>query len=159
MATIQGNLNGTGMKVGIVVSRFNDFITGRLLDGARNELLRLGIKESEIDVLWVPGAFEIPLAAQKMAATGQYDGLIALGAVIRGSTSHYDFVCQQVTSGIGRVQLDTSLPVLFGVLTTDTVEQAIDRAGTKSGNKGTECAQDVVDQVTAFRALNELTAA
>jgi 6,7-dimethyl-8-ribityllumazine synthase len=116
------------------------------------------VAESDIDILWVPGAFEIPLAAQKMAATGRYDGLIALGAVIRGSTSHYDFVCQQVTSGIGRVQLDTSMPVLFGVLTTDTVDQAIDRAGTKAGNKGTECAQDVVDQVSAFRELAALKA-
>ncbi|MCI1935473.1 MAG: 6,7-dimethyl-8-ribityllumazine synthase [Bifidobacteriaceae bacterium] len=156
MTTIQGRLDGTGLKVGIVVSRFNDFITSRLLEGALNELQRLGVAEGDCDVLWVPGAFEIPLAAKKMAASGRYDGLIALGAVIRGSTSHYDFVCQQVTSGIGRVQLDADMPVLFGVLTTDTVEQAIDRAGTKSGNKGAECAQGVIDQVDAFRQLEAL---
>lgn len=156
MTVLQGNLDGTGMKVGIVVARFNDFITGRLLEGATSELARLGVADADIDILWVPGAFEIPLAAQKMAATGHYDGIIALGAVIRGSTSHYDFVCQHVTSGVGRVQLDTSLPVLFGVLTTDTVEQAIDRAGTKAGNKGSECAQGVVDQVSAYRTLAAL---
>jgi 6,7-dimethyl-8-ribityllumazine synthase len=156
MTVIQGNLDGKGMKVGIVVARFNDFITGRLLEGATSELARLGVADADIDILWVPGAFEIPLAAQKMAATGRYDGIIALGAVIRGSTSHYDFVCQHVTSGVGRVQLDTSLPVLFGVLTTDTVEQAIDRAGTKAGNKGSECAQGVVDQVGAYRTLAAL---
>lgn len=156
MTVLQGNLDGTGMKVGIVVARFNDFITGRLLEGATSELARLGVADADIDILWVPGAFEIPLAAQKMAATGRYDGIIALGAVIRGSTSHYDFVCQHVTSGVGRVQLDTSLPVLFGVLTTDTVEQAIDRAGTKAGNKGSECAQGVVDQVSAYRTLAAL---
>lgn len=156
MNTIQGNLKGEGLKVGIVISRFNDFITSRLLDGAHNELVRLGVDDDAIDVVWVPGAFEIPLAAQKLAATGRYDGLIALGAVIRGSTSHYDFVCQQVTSGVGRVQLDANLPVLFGVLTTDTVDQAIDRAGTKAGNKGTECAQGLIDQVDTFRKIAAL---
>lgn len=157
MTVIDAPLTGQGMRVGIVVARFNEVVTQRLLEGALGTLTKLGVDAADVDVLWVPGAFEIPLAAQKLADTGRYDGLITLGAVIKGSTAHFDYVCQHVTSGVGRVQLDTKLPVLFGVLTTDTVDQAIDRAGAKAGNKGSECATGVVEMVSAFRELDHLT--
>jgi 6,7-dimethyl-8-ribityllumazine synthase len=155
MAVFEGNLNGEGMHIGIVVARFNEFITTKLLDGALRGLRLLGVKESDIDTLWVPGAYEVPLGAKKMIATGRYDGIIALGAVIKGSTEHFDYVCEQVNSGLGNVILSTSTPVMFGVLTTDNVEQAMDRAGIKSGNKGYECAQSVVEMIDAFRQLEK----
>jgi 6,7-dimethyl-8-ribityllumazine synthase len=155
MTVFEGKLNGEGMHIGIVVARFNEFITAKLLDGALDGLKRLGVADTDIDTLWVPGAYEIPLATQKMIATKKYDGIIALGAVIRGSTAHFEYVCQQVNSGLGNVILSTSTPVMFGVLTTDTVEQAMDRAGIKSGNKGFECAQGVIEMIDAFRQLEK----
>ena len=132
----EGQLIGKGKRFGIVVSRFNDFITEKLLGGAMDALLRTGVKESDIQVIKVPGAFEIPLAAQKVVRAGNYDAVVCLGAVIRGSTPHFDYVCAEVSKGIAQISLESGIPVIFGVLTTDSVEQAIERAGTKSGNKG-----------------------
>ncbi|MDK6232923.1 6,7-dimethyl-8-ribityllumazine synthase [Aerococcus sanguinicola] len=153
MTTFEGNLYTDDMKVGIVVSRFNDFITSKLLGGAVDSLKREGVAEEAIDVAWVPGAFEIPLLAKKMAETGRYDAIICLGAVIRGATSHYDYVCAEVSKGISQVSMATGLPVLFGVITTDTIEQAIERAGSKAGNKGSECAQAAIEMVNVIRAV------
>ena len=129
-----------GMKVGIVASRFNEIIVNKLLGGAVDGLVRHGVEEDNITAAWVPGAFEIPLAADKMAASGKYDAVIAVGAVIRGSTSHYDYVCAEVSKGVGQASIKNGVPVLFGVITTDNIEQAIERAGSKAGNKGFECA-------------------
>ncbi|MDK6805127.1 6,7-dimethyl-8-ribityllumazine synthase [Aerococcus sp. UMB7834] len=153
MTRFEGNLYTEDMKVGIVVSRFNDFITSKLLGGAVDSLKREGVAEEAIDVAWVPGAFEIPLLAKKMAETGRYDAIICLGAVIRGATSHYDYVCAEVSKGISQVSMATGLPVLFGVITTDTIEQAIERAGSKAGNKGSECAQAAIEMVNVIRAV------
>ena len=153
MKLLEGNLIAQGIKVGIVVGRFNEFIGSKLLSGAIDALKRHGMDEEDISVAWVPGAFEIPLIASKMAKSGKYDALIALGAVIRGSTSHYDYVCAEVSKGIASVALDSGVPVLFGVLTTDTIEQAIERAGTKAGNKGAECAQGAIEMVNLLREL------
>lgn len=153
MTRFEGNLYTEDMKVGIVVSRFNDFITSKLLGGAVDSLKREGVAEETIDVAWVPGAFEIPLLAKKMAETGRYDAIICLGAVIRGATSHYDYVCAEVSKGISQVSMATGLPVLFGVITTDTIEQAIERAGSKAGNKGSECAQAAIEMVNVIRAV------
>ncbi|AMB94540.1 6,7-dimethyl-8-ribityllumazine synthase [Aerococcus sanguinicola] len=153
MTRFEGNLYTEDMKVGIVVSRFNDFITSKLLSGALDSLKREGVAEAAIDVAWVPGAFEIPLLAKKMAETGRYDAIICLGAVIRGATSHYDYVCAEVSKGISQVSMATGLPVLFGVITTDTIEQAIERAGSKAGNKGSECAQAAIEMVNVIRAV------
>ena len=139
--------------MGIVAARFNEFITSKLLGGAMDGLTRLDVREEDIDVAWVPGAFEIPLIASKMAQSGKYDAVICLGAVIRGSTSHYDYVCAEVSKGIAQVSLSTGVPVMFGVLTTDTIEQAIERAGTKAGNKGFDCAQGAVEMVNLCRAM------
>jgi 6,7-dimethyl-8-ribityllumazine synthase len=137
MGTIyEGHLVGTGLKIGIVVARFNDFITGKLLSGAEDALRRHGVNESDISTAWVPGAYEIPLVAKKMAATGNYDAIITLGTVIRGATPHFDFVCNEVAKGVSAINMQEGIPVIFGVLTTDTIEQAIERAGTKAGNKG-----------------------
>jgi 6,7-dimethyl-8-ribityllumazine synthase len=137
MGTIyEGHLVGTGLKIGIVVARFNDFITGKLLSGAEDALRRHGVNESDISTAWVPGAYEIPLVAKKMAATGKYDAIITLGTVIRGATPHFDFVCNEVAKGVSAINMQEGIPVIFGVLTTDTIEQAIERAGTKAGNKG-----------------------
>lgn len=151
MQHIQGNLISQGKKYGIIVGRFNEFIGGKLLDGAIDALTRHGVKEEEIDIAWVPGAFEIPLAAKKMAKTNNYDAVICLGAVIRGATPHFDYVSSEVTKGIASVSLDIELPIIFGVLTVDTIEQAIERAGTKAGNKGFEAA------VTAIEMTNLLS--
>ena len=140
MKTFEGNLVAENIRIGIVVSRFNEFITSRLLGGALDGLKRRGVREEDIQTAWVPGAFEIPLVAARMAKSGRYDAVIALGAVIRGSTSHYDYVCAEVSKGIAQTSLETGVPVLFGVLTTDTIEQAIERAGTKAGNKGADAA-------------------
>ena len=153
MKTFEGSLVAGKMKVGIVAARFNEFITGKLLSGALDGLSRHGVEGDDIDVAWVPGAFEIPLIASKMAKSGKYDAVICLGAVIRGSTSHYDYVCAEVSKGIATVSLNSDVPVMFGVLTTDTIEQAIERAGTKAGNKGYDCALGAVEMVNLIRAI------
>ena len=153
MKTFEGNVVSEGIRVGIVASRFNEFITSKLLDGAVDGLLRHDVKEEDINVAWVPGAFEIPLIASKMAGSEKYDVVICLGAVIRGSTSHYDYVCNEVSKGIANVSLSSDIPVMFGVLTTDNIEQAIERAGTKAGNKGSECAQGAIEMVNLIRSI------
>ena len=153
MKIFEGNLVSQDIKVGIVCARFNEFIVSKLLSGCEDGLLRHGVKPDDISVAWVPGAFEIPLITSKMAKSGKYDAVIALGAVIRGSTSHYDYVCNEVSKGIAAVALESDIPVMFGVLTTDTIEQAIERAGTKAGNKGSECAQGAIEMVKLIRAL------
>ena len=153
MKTFEGKLVAHGMKVGIVAARFNEFITSKLLSGAMDGLLRHEVREEDVHVAWVPGAFEIPVIAAKMARSGKYDAVICLGAVIRGSTSHYDYVCSEVSKGVAQVALNSDIPVMFGVLTTDTIEQAVERAGTKAGNKGSECAQGAIEMVNLIREL------
>ena len=153
MKIYEGKLISRDIKIGIVAARFNEFIVSKLLSGCQDGLLRHGVRDEDIAVAWVPGAFEIPLAAQAMAKSGKYDAVIALGAVIRGATSHYDYVCAEVSKGVAQAALSTGVPVLFGVLTTDTIEQAIERAGTKAGNKGAECAQGAIEMVNLIRAL------
>ncbi len=153
MNTLEGKLIAEGIKVGIVVGRFNEFIGSKLLGGAVDGLVRHGVNEDDISVAWVPGAFEIPLIAKKMAQTKKYDAIICLGAVIRGSTSHYDYVCNEVSKGIASVSLDSGIPVLFGVVTTDNIEQAIERAGTKAGNKGYDCALSAIEMVNLIRNI------
>nr|WP_297280551.1 6,7-dimethyl-8-ribityllumazine synthase [uncultured Butyricicoccus sp.] len=155
MNTFEGKLTAKGIKVGIVAARFNEFITGKLLEGALDGLTRHDVLQDDISVAWVPGAFEIPLIASKMANSGKYDAVICLGAVIRGSTSHYDYVCAEVSKGIAQVSLASGIPVLFGVLTTDTIEQAIERAGTKAGNKGFDCACSAIEMVNLVRELSK----
>jgi 6,7-dimethyl-8-ribityllumazine synthase len=150
----EGQLNAKGQKFGIIVSRFNSFISERLLEGAVDALVRHGADEKDIHVARVPGAFEIPLAAKKMAASNKYDAIIALGAVIRGSTPHFDYVSSEVTKGVAAVSLDSGIPVAFGVLTTDSIEQAVERAGTKAGNKGFEAAVTAIETVNLLKALN-----
>ena len=147
MRTLEGKVVAEGIRIGIVVARFNEFITSKLLGGAVDGLVRHGMNEEDIDVAWVPGAFEIPLIAKKMAKSGKYDAVIALGAVIRGSTSHYDYVCNEVSKGIAQVSMQTGTPVMFGVITTENIEQAIERAGTKAGNKGYDCALGAIEMV------------
>jgi 6,7-dimethyl-8-ribityllumazine synthase len=151
--TYEGALNGSGLRIAIAVARFNDFITARLLAGALDGLQRHGVDESSITVARVPGAFELPLVCQRLAASGEYDAVIALGAVIRGATGHYDFVAGQCASGLQSAQLATGVPVIFGVLTTDTIEQAIERAGTKAGNKGFEAAATAIETADLVRQL------
>ena len=153
MKIIQGDLQAKGLRFGIVVSRFNDFITSRLLEGAEDALVRHGAKGDEIDVVKVPGAFEIPIAAKKLAATGKYDAIICLGTVIRGATPHFDYVASEVSKGVASVSLEHSIPVAFGVLTTDTIEQAVERAGTKSGNKGWDAAVCAIEMAQLFKRL------
>ena len=154
MRTLEGKLvSENGIKVGIVAARFNEFITSKLVGGALDGLKRENVKDEDIDVAWVPGAFEIPLIASKMAKSRKYDAIICVGAVIRGSTSHYDYVCSEVSKGIAQVSLANDLPVMFGVLTTDTIEQAIERAGTNAGNKGFECAQGAIEMVNLIREI------
>ena len=153
MKTVEGKLVSSGIKVGIVVTRFNEFITSKLLSGTMDGLLRHNVQEEDIQVAWVPGAFEIPLIASKMAKSGKYDAVICLGAVIRGSTSHYDYVCNEVSKGIAAVSLETGIPVMFGVLTTENIEQAIERAGSKAGNKGSECAEGAIEMVNLIREM------
>jgi 6,7-dimethyl-8-ribityllumazine synthase len=153
MTTYEGQLRGDGLRVAIAASRFNDFITERLLAGARDSLARHGVDEGSITVAWAPGAFELPLVAQRLAASGEYDAVICVGAVIRGATGHYEHVAGQCAAGIARVQLDTGVPVAFGVLTTDTVEQAVERAGTKGGNKGFEAAMTAIEMADLLRQL------
>ena len=154
MKTYEGKLVSQDIKVGIVVARFNEFITSKLLGGAIDGLKRENVKEEAIEVAWVPGAFEIPLIAKKMADSKKYDAVICLGAVIRGATSHYDYVCAEVSKGVAQVSLNAGIPVMFGILTTDTIEQAVERAGTKAGNKGFECAQGAIEMVNLIRELN-----
>ena len=153
MNTFEGKLIPEQIKVGIVAARFNEFITSKLLSGAIDGLVRHDVKEEDIDVAWVPGAFEIPLIASKMAKSGKYDTVICLGAVIRGSTSHYDYVCSEVSKGIASVSLSSDIPVMLGVLTTENIEQAIERAGTKAGNKGYDCALGAIEMVNLIRQI------
>lgn len=150
---LEGQLIGKGKRFGIVVSRFNDFITEKLLGGALDGLLRTGVKESDINVIKVPGAFEIPLAAKKAIQGGNYDAVICLGAVIRGATPHFDYVCAEVSKGVAQISLDSGIPVIFGVVTTDSVEQAIERAGTKSGNKGWHAAMSAVEMANLMGSV------
>ncbi|HIY72758.1 MAG TPA: 6,7-dimethyl-8-ribityllumazine synthase [Candidatus Intestinimonas merdavium] len=153
MKTLEGKLVASGIRVGVVAARFNEFITSKLLSGAMDGLVRHDVREEDVHVAWVPGAFEIPLIASKMAKSGKYDAIICLGAVIRGSTSHYDYVCSEVSKGIAAVGLDSGIPVLFGVLTTENIEQAIERAGTKAGNKGYDCALSAIEMVNLIRQI------
>lgn len=153
MSVYEGKLVPEGIKVGIVCARFNEFIVSRLLGGAQDALSRHDVAEEDIDIAWVPGAFEIPLAAKKMADSGRYDAVICLGAVIRGNTSHYDYVCNEVSKGIAQVGLSSGLPVLFGVVTTENIEQAIERAGTKAGNKGYDSAIAAIEMIDLLRQI------
>jgi 6,7-dimethyl-8-ribityllumazine synthase len=154
MRTLEGKVVAEGIRIGIVVARFNEFITSKLLGGAVDGLVRHGMNEEDIDVAWVPGAFEIPLIAKKMAKSGKYDAVIALGAVIRGSTSHYDYVCNEVSKGVAAASMESGVPVMFGVVTTENIEQAIERAGTKAGNKGYDCALGAIEMVNLIRSLD-----
>lgn len=154
MKKFEGKLTAKNMKIGIVVARFNEFITSKLLDGALDGLIRHGVKDEDISVAWAPGSFEIPLVASKMAGSGKYDAVICLGAVIRGATSHYDYVCNEVSKGVASVSLKTGVPVLFGILTTENIEQAIERAGTKAGNKGYDCALGAIEMVNLMREMD-----
>ncbi|KTE91092.1 6,7-dimethyl-8-ribityllumazine synthase [Desulfitobacterium hafniense] len=153
MMTYEGKLIAEGLKFGIVAARFNEFITNKLVGGALDALLRHGVAESDIEIAWVPGAFEIPLVAQKMAETQKYDAIICLGAVIRGATPHFDFVSAEVSKGVAHVGLEAKLPVVFGVLTTDTIEQAIERAGTKAGNKGFDSAITAIETANLLKII------
>ncbi len=152
MEVLEGKLIGKGLKIGIVAGRFNEFITSKLLGGALDAINRHG-EDCESVVAWVPGAFEMPIVAKKMAKSGKYDAVILLGAVIKGSTSHFDYVCSEVTKGCAHVGLETEVPTIFGVLTTDTIEQAIERAGTKAGNKGFECGATAIEMANLLRQL------
>ena len=149
----EGKLVGTDLKIGIVVGRFNEFITGKLLTGAEDALRRHGVRETDVDVAWVPGAFEIALVAKKMAQTDKYDAIITLGTVIRGSTPHFDYVSNEVSKGVASVSMEAEIPVIFGVLTTDTIEQAIERAGTKAGNKGAEAAVAAIEMANVLLTI------
>lgn len=153
MKTYEGKLLAQGLRFGVVVGRFNEFIGSKLLSGALDALQRHGALEDDIQVAWVPGAYEIPLAAQKMAASGKYDAVITLGAIIRGSTPHFDYVASETTKGVAKVSLDLGMPVIFGVLTTDTIEQAIERAGTKAGNKGWDAATSAIEMANLLKSM------
>ncbi len=153
MKIYEGQISGKNMKIAIVAARFNSFIVSKLVDGALDALRRHETEEDNITIMWVPGAFEIPLAASKLAKSKQYDAVICLGAVIRGSTSHYDYVCNEVSKGIAAVSLENDIPVMFGVLTTENIEQAIERAGTKAGNKGFDCAVSAMEMVNVLKGF------
>ena len=155
MKTYEGNLVSRGIKVGIVAARFNEFIVSKLISGATDGLVRHDVREEDIEIAWVPGAFEIPLIASKMAKSGKYDAVICLGAVIRGATTHYDYVCSEVTQGIASVSLGADIPVMFGILTTENIEQAIERAGTKAGNRGDDCAVGAIEMVNLIRKIEQ----
>ncbi len=152
---IEGSVDGSGLRIGVVCARFNDFITERLLSGAERTLRRHGVADSDVTVVWVPGAFEVPVAARALAASGTVDAVITLGAVIRGATGHYDVVAGQCAAGVQRASLDTGVPVIFGVLTVDTIEQAIERAGTKAGNKGEESAAGAIEMANLMRTITK----
>lgn len=153
MKIFEGKLVADQIRVGIVAARFNEWITAKLLSGAMDGLLRHGVREEDVHTAWVPGAFEIPLAASRLAKSGRYDAVICLGAVIRGATSHYDYVCNEVSKGVAALSLETGVPVLFGVLTTENLEQAMERAGSKAGNKGYDCAVSAIEMVNLLREL------
>ena len=153
MKVIEGVFSGEGLKIGIIASRFNEFITSKLVSGAEDCLKRHGVSDNDMSVAWVPGAFEVPIIAKRMATSGKYDAVICVGAVIRGATSHYDYVCNEVSKGIATVSLETGIPVLFGILTTDTIEQVIERAGTKAGNKGTDCAMSALEMINLIKNI------
>ena len=153
MRTLEGNVIGNGMKIGIVAARFNEFIVSKLVGGAEDALVRHGVNTDDVNLAWVPGAYEIPVVAQKMAQSGKYDAVLCLGAVIKGSTSHYDYVCAEVSKGVAAVGLNTGVPTLFGVLTTDNIEQAIERAGTKAGNKGYDVACSAIEMVNLMKNI------
>ena len=153
MKVYEGKLVAKGLKFGVIVARFNEFIGGKLLSGALDGLKRHGVEEEEVEIAWVPGAFEIPLVAKKMAKSGKYDGVICLGAVIRGATSHYEYVSGEVTKGIASVSLETGVPVIFGILTTENIEQAIERAGTKAGNKGYDAAATAIEMANLLKEI------
>ena len=153
MKKFEGHVVGSGMKIGIVAARFNEFIVSKLIGGAEDALVRHGVDMDQVDLAWVPGAFEIPVIAEKMAASGKYDAVICVGAVIRGDTTHYDYVCNEVSKGIAQVGLATGVPVLFGVITTENIEQAISRAGSKGGNKGYDCALSAIEMVNLLRQM------
>ncbi|RYG73293.1 6,7-dimethyl-8-ribityllumazine synthase [Lentibacillus lipolyticus] len=152
--TVEGSLVGTELKIGIVVARFNEFITGKLLDGALGTLKQHGVKEENMDVAWVPGAFEIPVIARKMAVSTDYDAVITLGAVIRGATPHFDYVCSEAAKGVSNASMESGKPVIFGIITTETIEQAIERSGTKAGNKGSEAAAAAIETANVARELD-----
>ena len=155
MSTIfEGDLQGKDLKIGLVVARFNEFITGKLLSGAKDALTRHGVVEDDIDTAWVPGSFEIPIVAQKMANSKKYDAVICLGAVIRGATPHFEYIASEVSKGVAKVGLDTGVPVMFGVITADTLEQAIERVGTKSGNKGFDAAVGAIEMANLLRNIS-----
>ena len=157
MPTIyEGNLIGTNLKIGIVVSRFNGFITTKLLDGALDSLKRHGVNLDDLDVFWTPGAFELPATAKRLAEKGRYDAIVCIGAVIRGATPHFDYVANESAKGIAQVGLNTGFPVIYGVITTDTIEQAIERAGTKAGNKGAEAAVTAIEMANLYRQIDEV---
>ena len=153
MRKLEGKVVGSQMKMGIVAARFNEFIVSKLVSGAEDALVRHGVDTDDVDIAWVPGAFEIPLIAQKMAKSGKYDAVICLGAVIKGSTSHYDYVCAEVSKGVAQAGLNNGVPVIFGVLTTDNIEQAIERAGTKAGNKGYDVACTAIEMVNLMKNM------
>ena len=153
MRVLEGKLVDSSIKVGIVAARFNEFIVSKLVAGAKDGLVRHNVSEENIDLAWVPGAFEIPVVAKKMAKSGKYDAVICLGAVIRGATSHYDYVCNEVSKGVASVSLETEIPVLFGVVTTENIEQAIERAGTKAGNKGYDCALSAIEMINLMKQI------
>ena len=153
MKIFEGSFNGEKIKVGIVGGRFNEFITSKLISGAQDALIRHGVKEENIDLAWVPGAFEIPLVAQRMAKTKKYDAIITLGAVIRGATPHFDYVCSEVSKGVANVSLQHEMPVIFGVLTVNSIEEAIERAGTKAGNKGFEAGMGAIEMINLLNSI------
>ena len=153
MKTFEGNFTGGKIKVGIIGGRFNEFITSKLIAGAKDALIRHGVKEENIDLAWVPGAFEIPLVAQKMAKTKKYDAIITLGAVIRGATPHFDYVCSEVSKGVSTVSLQNEMPVIFGVLTVNSIEEAIERSGTKAGNKGFEAGMGAIEMINLLNSI------
>lgn len=153
MKVLEGNYSGRGLKIGIVAARFNEFITSKLIGGAEDALVRHEVAREDIELAWVPGAFEIPLVAKKMAKSGKYDAVITLGAVIKGSTPHFDYVCAEVSKGVASVSLESEIPVIFGVLTTNTIEEAIQRAGTKAGNKGFDAGVTAIEMVNLLKGM------
>ena len=153
MKTLEGKMVAEGIKIGIVASRFNEFIVSKLIAGAKDALIRHDVKDDDITLAWVPGAFEIPVVAKKMAKSGKYDAIICLGTVIRGATSHYDYVCNEVSKGIAAASMETEIPVMFGIVTTENIEQAIERAGTKAGNKGYDCALGAIEMVNLLKQM------